>query len=90
MRLTSRGKRNLHYRLPVFLYMAALFGLSSLPAIPLDTPTWPNLDKMFHALAYAGLGFLLVRAFHTSPSPGIGRAPLPPEAAPAACAWRLS
>lgn len=73
MRLTSRGKRNLHYRLPVFLYMAALFGLSSLPAIPLDTPTWPNLDKMFHALAYAGLGFLLVRAFHTSPSPGIAR-----------------
>jgi VanZ family protein len=53
--------------------MAALFGLSSLPGLPLDTPAWPHLDKMVHALAYAGLGFLLVRVFHTSPLPGIAR-----------------
>jgi VanZ family protein len=44
---------------PVVLYMAFIFGLSSVstpPALPQGT------DKDLHALLYAGLGIVLVRA----------------------------
>ena len=45
--------------LPVVLYMAFIFGLSSIP----DTPALPGgSDKGLHAVLYAGLGVLLVRA----------------------------
>jgi VanZ family protein len=45
--------------LPVVLYMAFIFGLSSIP----DTPDLPGgSDKGLHAVLYAGLGALLVRA----------------------------
>ncbi|HEY7171728.1 MAG TPA: VanZ family protein [Vicinamibacterales bacterium] len=45
--------------LPVVLYMAFIFGLSSIP----NTPDLPGgSDKGLHALLYAGLGVLLVRA----------------------------
>lgn len=44
---------------PVILYMALIFGLSSIPA----PPALPDgVDKDAHALLYAGLGGLLVRA----------------------------
>jgi hypothetical protein len=45
--------------LPVVLYMAGIFGLSSLPTTP-DLPG--GSDKGLHAVLYAGLGVLLVRA----------------------------
>jgi VanZ family protein len=45
--------------LPVVLYMAFIFGLSSIS----ETPDLPGgSDKGLHAVLYAGLGFLLVRA----------------------------
>lgn len=45
---------------PVALYMAFIFGLSSLTA----TPAMPGgSDKLLHALLYAGFGLLLARAF---------------------------
>jgi VanZ family protein len=45
--------------LPVVLYMAFIFGLSSIS----ETPNLPGgSDKGAHALLYAGLGVLLVRA----------------------------
>jgi len=49
--------------------MAGLFALSSLPGIPIDLPSLPHLDKVLHALAYAGLGLLLARLFRSSPAP---------------------
>jgi VanZ family protein len=45
--------------LPVALYMAFIFGLSSISQTP-DLPG--GSDKGLHALLYAGLGVLLVRA----------------------------
>jgi len=45
--------------LPVALYMAFIFGLSSIS----ETPDLPGgSDKGLHAVLYAGLGGLLVRA----------------------------
>ena len=45
---------------PVAGYMAFIFALSSIA----DTPALPDgADKNLHALLYAGLGLLLVRAF---------------------------
>jgi VanZ family protein len=45
--------------LPVVLYMAFIFGLSSIS----ETPDLPGgSDKGLHAVLYAGLGALLVRA----------------------------
>jgi VanZ family protein len=44
---------------PVVAYMAFIFGLSSLS----KTPAFPSgVDKYLHALLYAGLGALVVRA----------------------------
>jgi VanZ family protein len=45
--------------LPVVLYMAFIFGLSSISDVP-DLPG--GSDKGLHAVLYAGLGTLLVRA----------------------------
>ena len=45
--------------LPVALYMAFIFGLSSISQTP-DLPG--GSDKGLHAVLYAGLGVLLVRA----------------------------
>jgi VanZ family protein len=45
--------------LPVVLYMAFIFGLSSIS----NTPDLPGgSDKGLHAILYAGLGALLIRA----------------------------
>lgn len=52
--------------LPVALYMAFIFGLSSIS----QTPSLPEgSDKGAHALLYSGLGLLLVRAL----AGGMGR-----------------
>jgi VanZ family protein len=44
--------------LPVILYMAAIFYVSSLPQPPVP----PGGDKPWHILAYLGLGVVTVRA----------------------------
>jgi VanZ family protein len=73
---TPELKRNLFFRFPVFLYMAILYGLSSLPGIPIDLPSLPHLDKVLHALAYAGLGMVLARLFRSSPAPALAGNPI--------------
>ena len=45
---------------PVAAYMAIIFALSSGPSLPLPRLT---TDKMAHAGVYAGLAFLVARAF---------------------------
>ncbi len=51
----------LRYWLPAGLYAGLLFWLSSLQSDEL--PSLPLWDKLQHLLAYAGMGFLFVRAF---------------------------
>lgn len=43
-------------------YAGLLFGLSSLPSVPLE-PAWPQGDKLLHLLAYLPLGWLAHGAF---------------------------
>ena len=52
----------LRYWLPVLVYVAIIFGVSSIANL---TPPvrWQNADKLSHLLEYSALGFLLVRAF---------------------------
>lgn len=52
----------LRYWLPVLVYVAIIFALSSIANL---TPPvrWENADKAAHLAEYALLGFLLVRAF---------------------------
>lgn len=49
--------------LPVGIYAGGILILSSAPKLP-DIPGWdlPHIDKVLHALAYAGLTLLLIRA----------------------------
>ena len=57
----------LKYWLPPFLYMALVFYLSSLPKPPSPQLDWANVDKLYHLLEYAVLGFLVARVlFNTS------------------------
>lgn len=51
--------------LPVLLWMAAVFSLSSLPRPKLPTVPVPNADKIAHAIAYAVGGLLTA---HATPS----------------------
>ena len=51
----------LHYSLPVLVYVAAIFAVSSLP--DLQPPfSFANADKLAHLMEYALLGLLLARA----------------------------
>ena len=53
----------LRYWLPVLVYVAIIFSLSSVANL---TPPvrWSNADKAAHLIEYTLLGFLLVRAFY--------------------------
>ena len=42
--------------------MALIFYLSSLSRPPTPKLDWVNIDKLYHLLEYAALGFLVVRA----------------------------
>jgi VanZ family protein len=70
--------------LPVLIYIAVIFGLSSIA----ETPDLPKLlpidvsDKDLHAILYFGLGLLLTRAL----SGGFGRVTLPAALAATLCA----
>jgi VanZ family protein len=80
MRTKARGPRSdpnfvgMRSRLaawwPVGLWAAAIFGLSSVPGTRLPTIDVAQSDKIVHALLYAVLGALILRALVVS-----GRAP---------------
>ena len=55
----------LRYWLPVLVYVAIIFSVSSIANL---TPPghWKNADKLSHLIEYSALGFLLVRAFFGS------------------------
>ncbi len=48
--------------LPLFLYAAAIFTVSSVPQAP-PLPSVEGADKALHFAAYAGLGVLFARAY---------------------------
>jgi VanZ family protein len=70
--VSGRGRRGaVALWLPPILYLAAIFWLSSESSPFLAAPPFPGGDKVAHFAAYAGLGFLLCRAFRGSGlSPG--------------------
>ncbi|MFH1460045.1 MAG: VanZ family protein [Candidatus Omnitrophota bacterium] len=51
------------YWLPVSLQAALIFLLSSISIFPLSVSKIISLDKLWHTVLYAGLSFLLARAF---------------------------
>jgi VanZ family protein len=53
------------YWFPVLVYCLLIFIQSSHPT-PDITPHWPYIDKVLHAIAYALLGALFLRAFNTT------------------------
>jgi VanZ family protein len=57
------------YWLPVVLYCLLIFIQSSYPATQ-SFPSFPHMDKLAHAGAYALLGFFFFRAFRTT---GVGK-----------------
>jgi site-specific recombinase len=62
----------------VGLYAGSIFVLSSLSQLPLgSTRDPPHLDKLYHALEYGGLTFVLIHAlcltFATRPSMSLQR-----------------
>lgn|SRR5689334_11782072 len=61
-RSTSRTGAILRYWLPVVVYVAAIFAVSSIANL---TPPvkWSNADKLAHLSEYTALGFLLARAY---------------------------
>ena len=56
----------LKYWLPVYLYAALIFFLSSLPELPEAPVQFPFLDNIAHFLEYVFLGYLLKRGFSNS------------------------
>lgn len=55
-------RKGLTHGLPLFLYAAAIFAVSSLPKPP-PLPSVEGADKALHFVAYAGLAFLFARAY---------------------------
>jgi len=53
------------YWFPILVYCLLIFIQSSRPS-PDITPHWPYFDKLLHAIAYALLGALFLRAFNTT------------------------
>ncbi len=58
MRLTF-----LRYWLPLIAYMLLIVVVSSLEMPPTPEVDWEHIDKVYHLLEYAVLGFLAFRAF---------------------------
>jgi len=59
----SWGIRFVYFILPIFLFSAAIFYMSSLGNV--EVPISFNLsDKLLHMLAYSLFGWLLIRALH--------------------------
>jgi VanZ family protein len=55
-------RRGLATWLPALLWAGLIFGLSSIPGTRLPTVDLPQADKIVHALVYAVLGALILRA----------------------------
>ena len=55
-------RRRLAVWLPALLWAGLIFVLSSIPGTSLPTVDLPQADKLVHALIYAVLGVLLLRA----------------------------
>lgn len=64
--MVNKARIALFYWLPVFLWMAFIFNLSSIPGQEIPKVNIPNIDKIAHFLEYLILGLLLIRAFLTS------------------------
>ena len=60
----KEGIRFVYFVLPVLLYAAAIFYMSSLETISLPDLKISMEDKLLHAMAYFLFGMLLIRAFH--------------------------
>src|SRR3712207_859746 len=59
--------------LPVLLWAALIFALSSIPSLGTELGTWDLvLRKLAHAVEYAVLGALLGRALSTVPAFAVG------------------
>ncbi len=58
------GIRFVYFVLPVLLYAAAIFYVSSLETVSLPDLHISLEDKLLHAIAYFLFGMLLIRAFH--------------------------
>lgn len=56
----------MRFWLPVYLYAALIFFLSSIPKPLPDSIEVPFLDKFLHAAEYGVLGYLIARAFGNS------------------------
>lgn len=59
-------KNFLKFWLPLYIYAALIFSISSISK-PLPETDIPSLDKVLHIGAYALLGILASRAFRNSP-----------------------
>lgn len=55
----------LWFWLPVLIYVAIIFGLSSQSHLA-PPPGYAKLDKLLHMIEYGGLGFLLSRALRAT------------------------
>ncbi len=71
----SRARLMLLYWLPIGLYVAIVFALSSLSSLPFSLPPIRHLDKLAHLAEYAVLALLLARALRAE--------------RPGAAAWKL-
>jgi VanZ family protein len=65
--------RWLFYWVPPAAWAAAIFGLSSLSHVP-RPPAYPGEDKVLHALLFAVLSLLLLRALAGERRMGLGKA----------------
>ena len=61
--MTKKAKTALISWAPVFIWMAVIFGLSSIPGKDIPDIGIEGLDKIAHMVEYGILGFLLIRAF---------------------------
>jgi VanZ family protein len=65
--MPDKNRNNfLKYWLPVIVYAAAIFIGSSIPVPAPPKLLFPHADKVLHAIEYAILGFLLIRALDFS------------------------
>ncbi len=59
--LVSPGGSFVRLYLPALIYMSLIFTLSSFHKLPLQQIDNISLDKIYHLIEYAGLGYLITR-----------------------------
>ena len=60
--MISWSSRFIRLYLPLLFYMGAIFALSSFHKVALPFVDRPSVDKIYHAIEYAVLGYLIIRA----------------------------